>query len=276
MRAEDFCPLVVASPHLRGAEVQDLMRIRRSIPGLLEHDLQTELNLPLGSPGISLCAGVVAEAAESDNVTATAWVRGSVAELSEVYVIEAVVALYAELRAISLFHMPNLSQREVPILIARPGENAAASVTQCPVGRRRQNTAVLNVTGTSGARQRLNRQLLLRWIAVRGLCRRQAGLQDVRWRGGQGRAAGSPTVAGNGVGAVAAKSGSRTGVVPGLPDSVVGAWNGIVAFGGPAPIVVLLIVRGPGKAGLVSPNGADLPAFQHLPGRLLARDAEGR
>jgi hypothetical protein len=97
---------------------------------------------------------VVAEASDSDGVAAAAGIRSTVTELSEVYVIEAIVALYAELRAISLSHLPHLCQREVPILIARPGENAAACVTQSPVGRRRQNTTVLDETGATDIPER--------------------------------------------------------------------------------------------------------------------------
>lgn len=57
----------------------------------LERDLHAELHLPRRV----LCAGRIAKAGISDDIAAGTRIRGSVAKLREVYVIEAVVALNA-------------------------------------------------------------------------------------------------------------------------------------------------------------------------------------
>ncbi len=113
-------------------------------------------------------------------------------------------------------------------------------------------------------------------IPVRGHCGRRTGLPD-RWigrlNGSKRGAARRLSVTGNRGVTRIGEGGFRTSVVPALPHAAVRARNGaIAAFTGAAPIVGRGIVRRPGKAGLPSPNPADLPAFQHLPRRLDPRD----
>ena len=68
----------------------------------------------------------------------------------------------------------------------------------------------------------------------------------------------------------------RSGVVPALPNPGVRARNVVRVFTGAAKIVIFVIVRGPGKATLQGPNAADLPAFEHLAGRLDPRNRISR
>ncbi len=164
----------------------------------------------------------------------------------------------------------------------RPCEKAARGIAQRSIGRRRQNASVLDVASAVAAGQRCKGKVLLQRVPrVRGHCGRGTLLPD-RCRSA------APTVYSriypscrpvtrNGRVTRIAESGMRADVVPALPISAVWAGNGAIAvFTGAAPIVGCGIVRGPGKAVCQAQMRADLPPFQHLPGRLHPRNRVSR